>query len=178
MDGFDPERAAWAILFAYALTLPPLLMALRGTEGRARLFWTLACLAVLALGLNKQLDLQTQLTAIGRSIARGGGWYAERRGVQRLFILGLGTLLAVLALWLGWLTRGLGGPVRLALGGLLLLGGFVLLRAASFHHLDRLLRTDLLGTRAWVVIELAGIALVLAGSTWGAIRARRGSRTP
>ena len=174
MDGFDAERAAWIITAAYALTLPLLALAWRGSApGRERIFWSLALLGVLALALNKQLDLQTQLTAFGRQMARDGGWYAARREAQRLFIIGLAAGMAVVALGLGWMARRLGGPVWVTLAGLLMLGGFVLLRAASFHHVDRLLRTGLLGTRAWVVIELAGIAVVLAGSGWAAWRARR-----
>ncbi|WP_199554390.1 hypothetical protein [Sandaracinobacteroides hominis] len=174
MHNFDAERAVWIITAAYLLTLPLLVLARQASATpRERLFWTLACLGILALALNKQLDLQTQLTAFGRQVAHNGDWFDRRRDVQRLFLIGLGASMALLALWLGWLTHNLPGPVKLTLAGLLLLGGFVLLRAASFHNVDQLLRTNLLGTRAWVVIELAGIVVVMAGAGWAAMRARR-----
>ena len=57
----------------------------RGKAGAERLFWILAAIAMLALGLNKQLDLQTQLTALGRQWARDGGWYKQRREFQAVF---------------------------------------------------------------------------------------------
>lgn len=175
MDEFNAERAAWAITIAYALSLLLIgLVASRsqrdgqtaGQIGRERLFWLLAGLAIMALGLNKQLDLQTQLTAFGRQLARDGDWFDMRRQVQTAFVIGLAAVGAMIALWLAWMVRAMGGPVKLALAGLWMLGGFVLLRAASFHHLDQLLRTSLFGTRAWVVIELAGIAMVAAGAIW------------
>src|SRR5262249_41201798 len=49
-------------------------------------FWFVLALAMLGLGLNKQLDLQNLLTAIGREIARQGGWISQRRTVQFVFV--------------------------------------------------------------------------------------------
>lgn len=174
MDGFNADRAAWVIVTAYAVALVLVARAWHSSApDRERLFWALAAAAVLALGLNKQLDLQTQLTAMARQVARDGDWFQYRRQVQAGFIAALALFVAALALWLGYLVRGMGGPVKLALAGLVLLFGFVLLRAASFHHLDVLLRTGMLGTRAWVVIELGGILMVSAGAGWAIWRRQR-----
>jgi hypothetical protein len=169
MDSFNPDRAEALITLAYAACLIPLLRArARSSTPRERLFWTIAALLIFALGLNKPLDLQTNLTAWAREIARDGGWFDRRREVQAAFValLALATTLAAAAL--GWWARNLRPPVWLSLTGLLALAAFVLLRAASFHHVDVALRTPLLGTRAWVTLELAGIALVAAGAALAA----------
>lgn len=171
MDHFDADRAALVITSAYAVAFALLIVARQRTpEARERLFWALAALAILALGINKPLDLQTDLTAWGRQLARDGGWYTHRRQVQVAFIAGLAVATAIAALGFGWLVRRMGGPVWLALTGLIVLAGFVLLRAASFHHVDGLLRTRLFGTRAWVVIELGGILVVALGALWSVLR--------
>lgn len=131
---------------------------------RERLFWLFAGLAMLALGLNKQLDLQTALTAWGRQMARDGGWFAQRRAVQRQFILIGMVTMAIAAIGLAWLVRGLRAPVFVVLAGLYLLGAFVLVRAASFHHIDVAMRAPVFGLKLYAVLELAGIAVVILGA--------------
>lgn len=136
----------------------------RGKPGAERLFWILAALAMLVLGLNKQLDLQTQLTAIGRKWARDGGWYQQRREFQALFII-IGALVGAAAFGaLFWLVRGLRLGVWVALLGLAMLGLFVMVRAASFHHIDVFMRTPVLGLKLHTVLELAGILVVILGA--------------
>ena len=48
--------------------------------------WATVVFYLVALGLNKQLDLQSLLTAVGRDIAVAQGWYAQRKGVQLVFV--------------------------------------------------------------------------------------------
>ncbi len=53
--------------------------------------------------MNKQLDLQSMLTAAGRCLSQLQGWYDERRVFQRDFIIGLlitAGLFLALVLWL------------------------------------------------------------------------------
>jgi multidrug efflux pump subunit AcrB len=165
MESFNPARAEALITLAYALTLIPVLFArTRAPATRERLFWAIAALAILALGLNKPLDLQTNLTQWARDIARDGGWFDRRREVQALFIAGLAGTTTLAGILLAWWARHMRPAVWLALAGLLALAAFVTLRAASFHHVDVALRTPLLGTRAWVTLELAGITLVALGA--------------
>jgi hypothetical protein len=136
---------------------------------RERLFWIFAGLVMLALGINKQLDLQTALTAWGRQMARDGGWYADRRAFQRNFIIAAVIGMGALGGGIAWFVRGMRLPVFITLGGLAMLGVFVLVRAASFHHVDIALRTNVFGLKLHVVLELAGIAVVI----FGAVRAAR-----
>ena len=137
-----------------------------GETARERLFWMLAGLAMLLLGINKQLDLQTALTAWGRKMAREGGWYHQRREFQAAFLTAAVAVAAATALGLAWLVRGMRPRVMVVLAGLCLLGLFVLVRAASFHHVDVALRVPVFGLKLHTVLELTGIAIVLAGAGW------------
>lgn len=172
----DGAPSAWLIVAAYAAVLVlALVAARRAATPRERLFWIIAATALLALGINKQLDLQTQLTAIVRGMAREQGWYGDRRAVQKQFIIGLGLAGLAVCAGLVWLTRGAHGGVRLALVGLAIIICFILVRAASFHHFDWVLRREVAGLRTHVILELAGITIVGLGAIWG-IRAGRARR--
>ncbi len=171
--GTLPWLTVAAYLFAAVLCLRRVGTA---ANARERVFWVIAGLAMLALGLNKELDLQTALTAWGRQMARDGGWYGQRRAFQRGFVLvALVTMLAA-AVWLAWLVRGLWRPVLVVGAGLCLLGLFVLVRAASFHHIDVAMRFPVLGLKLHTVLEFAGIASVVAGAAWPVRRRARRRR--
>ncbi len=173
----DAGTLPWLAVAGYAVAALLCLRRVGATVSpRERIFWVLAGLAMLTLGLNKQLDLQTALTAWGRQLARDGGWYAERRAFQRGFlVMGAATALAA-AVGLAWLVRGLRAPVFVAGAGLCLLGLFVLVRAASFHHIDVAMRLPVLGLKLHTVLELAGIAIVIAGAAWPVRRRARRRR--
>ncbi|KAB7644957.1 hypothetical protein [Polymorphobacter fuscus] len=139
---------------------------------RERWFWTLAALAMLALGLNKQLDLQTALTAWGRQMARDDGWFAQRRAFQAAFVKTAAAVALVTGLAFAWLVRGMRRQVIVTLAGLMLLALFVVIRAASFHHIDVMMRAPVLGLKLHTLLELAGIAVVIAGAGWPQRQAR------
>ena len=50
--------------------------------------------------------------------------------------------------------------------GTVLVFGYVLIRAASFHHIDRFIGESVLGLRWNWVIEISGISLVFTASRW------------
>lgn len=161
----DAGTLPWLAVAGYLVaTLLCAWQASRSKLGSERLFWIFAALAMLALGINKQLDLQTQLTAFGRQWARNGGWYEQRREFQALFIRGIVFAGAAVLVLLGWLVRNLRLGVWVALLGLALLGTFVAVRAASFHHVDIMMRTPVIGLKLHAVLELAGIAVVMLGA--------------
>lgn len=156
----DPTWQGWVTVAAYlaALTLA-LAVALRpGTGGRG--FWIMLVPLLAFLAVNKQLDLQTALTATGRCMAQAQGWYEKRRPVQLTFIAGLlvltVTVVALLALALRHSLRRNG----LALLGLAVLGAFVLVRAVGFHGVDLLIGRDLGGLRFNFLFETAGLVLI------------------
>jgi hypothetical protein len=119
---------------------------------------------MLALGVNKQLDLQTLVTEVGRDVLRGWGEYDRRRGYQLAFIgavaVGCTALLAAAL----WLTRRDPGRRWPAAAGAAFVLGFVLVRAASFHHVDAFLGSTVGGAKWNWVLELGGVLLVAAAA--------------
>lgn len=148
--------AAWAAARAALVRVP------NDPQGRReRLFWWAAAALLLFLSINKQLDLQTFVTAVARCHAQLSGWYEGRREVQRLFILAVaaGGVIALAALALA--LRGILGRIWLALAGLAFVCLFVVIRAASFHHMDALIGSTISGFRLNWLLELPGPILVL-----------------
>lgn len=122
--------------------------------------WLCFAAFLLALGVNKQMDLQSALTAFGRCLAFDGGWYEARRLVQGLFILGLLASAAII----GWAAMRrmstFPAELKLAVFGAFLLGLFIILRAASFHHVDFFLKSDV-GVIRWNwLLEIGGIVVI------------------
>jgi hypothetical protein len=138
-----------------------------------RYVWRAISVSFFALGINKQLDLQTALTELGRILAHADGWYEQRQTVQLYFIMAVAVvcLMATLTLLL-WARR---SPVQtwLAIVGSTFVLGYVLIRAASFHHIDRFIGNRILGLKWNWVLEMGGIAIVLFASEW-----RRGELNP
>jgi hypothetical protein len=128
--------------------------------------WRFMSMLFLFLGVNKQLDLQSALTEFGRAVARYQDWYAERQSIQIYFIglVALACLMMAVTLLI-WMRRA-PMPTWLALLGTIMVLGYVLIRAASFHHIDRFIGETILGLRWNWVIEIGGITLVLASSHW------------
>lgn len=125
-------------------------------------FWIYVAAFMTFLGFNKQLDLQTLVTEIGRSFAFSSGWYDERQTVQFIVILGLALAAICAACILFWTFRRLAVEVKMAAIGICLLGAFIVIRAASFHHADRFLGQFVIGVRWNAVLELGCILFVAA----------------
>ncbi len=167
----DPSIVGWVTVVAYFVAAWLCWQARRGAidsashaSRRSAALWTTFTLGLLFLGINKQLDLQTALTEVGRSLAHAHHWYAERRKLQIAFIgaIGLGGTLFFLFLLVA--ARRELRRMLIALVGIAELGCFVLIRAASFHHVDRFIGTSVFGVRMNWLLELGGIALVAVGA--------------
>lgn len=170
----DPSIAGWCTVAAYFGTSALCVRALR-RGGEPRLFWIGLATLMALLGINKQLDFQSLLTELARNAAHAGHWFQARRIVQAIFVaaVGLGGLFgAVLVLRFA---RAAPRPTRIAAIGTVILIGFVVIRAASFHHIDGLLgmRLGILRWNVW--LELTGIAIIAAAATAaaGPFRPRR-----
>jgi phosphatidylserine synthase len=157
----DPTLAGWLTVLAYALCcVLAFKVTRRARKGRERGFWMLVTLAMAFLALNKQLDLQSLLTSVARCVAQAQGWYADRRGVQKEFIEGLlVAIAAVLGLALYLMRRHLRRN-GLAVAGLVLVAGFVAIRAVSFHHFDSFLKGQFHSVRFNVILENSGLVLI------------------
>jgi hypothetical protein len=126
-----------------------------------RWLWRIGAMVLVALAINKQLDLQSMLVSAARCLARGQGWYEERREYQTEVILGLVIAAVVLVPALILLFRRvIRGNLAFALS-MSALVVFVLLRAISFHHLDVLFGTNVLTFRLHRVIEVVALLTVI-----------------
>jgi len=81
----DPTIWGWLTVVNYFGAFSCAAWAVRIDRRRAN-FWIFVSLIMLALGINKQLDLQALLTVVGREIALQDGWYQDRRVFQKWFI--------------------------------------------------------------------------------------------
>ena len=162
----DPTVGGWATVLLYFLAAVSCWRTARISNLVDRKIWYAITISFFALGLNKQLDLQTALTEIGRVIALEQGWYQQRETVQLYFIVGVALVSgwAVIS-FLVW-ARHSPLPTWLGLVGTTSVVGYVLIRAASFHHIDRFIGSSVLGFRWNWILEMGGITIVLVASWW------------
>ena len=173
----DPSVMGWLTVAGYivaAISCGRTALQTPITPGPARnrrLTWLVMTAVMAALALNKQLDLQSLLTDIGRVAARHQGWYAERRSFQKWLVLGTLTLSGLTVSFLIFRFQTFWKQNVLLAVGIALLTTFIIVRAISFHHVDTLLKTKVVGIKLNWAFELGGIAII----TLAAIRTRRTS---
>ena len=166
----DPGVMGWVTVAAYLAAALLALQVCFGLAGRQRVFWLGLSIILLALAVNKQLDLQTALTEAGRCLARAQGWYDNRRTVQVDFILFIMAASVVMAVSFFWIMRRSIGDTWLALTGLAFLLAFIPVRAAGFHHFDRLIGYQIGAVRMNWIMELGGIAMISANALYLLLR--------
>lgn len=163
-----PDLADWltvaAYLLAALLAVGAAGYAIRRDNERERLFWRIAAVALVLLSINELLDLQTLLTGIAKVHAKSHGWYEGRLAVQEEFVIGLIAATLVVGIALFALTKGMHGAVRIALAGFAFIGIFILYRAASIHHFDRLFGLGPTTFNVGSMQEMAGILVVMAAA--------------
>jgi hypothetical protein len=180
----DPNIMGWVTVLVYAWAALVCLRAARGAVGddpldrKERLFWTVTAVVMTLYAVNKQLDLQSLATSVGRCIAKADGWYEQRRRFQFEFIIGLVfcTFIALVAVF-RWL-RGTLARTGVAAFGLIFVSGFVVIRAVGFHHVDAIINTSISGWRANWLLEIPGPLLVIVGAASSRIRPRTDPRKP
>lgn len=153
----DPTFMGWFTVAAYAVAA--LLAARVGLRQRDRI-WLAVALGMAGLCVNKQLDLQSLFTAIGRVAAHHEGWYAQRRDYQKWFVLGVLAGAGGFGGWFVWRFNAFWQRHKLLSAGVVFLATFIVVRAISFHHVDVFLKSRLLGAKMNWVLELGGIFLV------------------
>jgi hypothetical protein len=167
----DPTIGGWVTVALYLLAAVSCWISARElvlediASNERRAWWAISAL-FLALGINKQLDLQSALTETGRVLAHYQGWFEQRQLVQLAFIALVAIICLIAAIALLLWTRSAPTPARLALIGTSMVLGFVLIRAASFHHVDQFIGQRILGLRWNWILEMSGISLVLFASQW------------
>src|SRR5437870_8384091 len=95
----DPTIGGWITVGLYALTVVSALRTLRAVacsiEGA---FWRGIFFMLVLLGINKQLDIQSAVTELGRILAISEGWYDQRQMVQLWFIVAVAVGCAVISI--------------------------------------------------------------------------------
>ncbi len=153
----DPTILGWFTVATYFLTA---LLAARVWHRQRDWVWILVALGLTALGLNKQLDLQSLFTDIGRVASHHLGWYEVRRGVQKWFVLGVIAGSGAFGAWFVWHRHAFWTCHKLLSSGLALLAVFVLLRMMTFYHFEALSEDGHLTEALNLTLELGGILLV------------------
>lgn len=170
----DPTVMGWVTVAGYLLATVLAVVVFVRQSGRQRVFWLgLSCL-LLALAINKQLDLQSALTAAGRCLAKAQGWYDQRQAVQLQFILIIAGTSLVAACIIAWLMRRELIHIWLGLLGLTILLAFIVIRAAGFHHFDAFIGFQIGGIRMNWILELGGIAAISFNALHLLLRGRKG----
>jgi len=178
----DPSFMGWFTVAAYAAAaILCFIAALQGLGAddpkrnrRRRGLWLGAAVLMLILCINKQLDLQSLFTDVGRVLARREGWYGSRRVVQYWFVLAVAAAGAFTLIIMAWKIRSALRENRVMLIGLASLITFIIIRAASFHHVDMFILSEILGIRVNWLLELGGIGLVSLGAAQAILRPRAG----
>ena len=178
----DPTVIGWITVLVYAAAAYVAALVLRrvrfpqASRRRERMFWGLLAALLVALAINKQLDLQSYMTAIGRCIAKRQGWYDGRRVVQKDVILALLAAMLVSGFVTWRMMRGTLQRNALALIGIVFVLAFVGVRAVGFHHVDALINTHVLKMRINGLLELTGPVLIILCGLWllGRLGAARG----
>lgn len=152
----DPTFMGWFTVAAYAVAT---ILAARVWILKREKVWLLVALGMAALCVNKQLDLQSLLTAVGRVIAWHEGWFEQRRAYQKWIVLGLLVVSGILGAWSVWRFNAFWRSHRLLAAGGFFLMTFIAVRAVSFHHVDVFLNSAVGGMRMNWILELGGISL-------------------
>ena len=165
----DPTILGWTT-FAFYLVVAFLCFRnktrkLEASDSRpANSAWGWHALAYLLLGLNKQLDLQTSINALGRQLTGTIGWYGNRRELQLFFCA---TVFVATGVYLLRNVRGVSRFMRdkplLAIGDALV-AAYLLIRTISIEHADeRLIGIDLEKIPGLWLLEVGGLALFTSG---------------
>jgi hypothetical protein len=158
----DPSVMGWVTVIVYFIVAIICLKA-AVSEKPEKLFWLFLTFTLIALGINKQLDLQSLLIQFGRGIAIEQGWYKDRRLIQVVFIILLG-LLGISALTVLIKTyHHACFTVKIALTGCAILFSFILIRASSFNHLDIFINMKLASAIINGLLELGGLIVIGTG---------------
>jgi hypothetical protein len=166
MDFGDHTFFGWMTVLAYFLA-----SARAGFKVRlARLnnengyFWIGLTVLLLFLGLNKQLDLQSNFTEMLRTMAKQHGWYEQRRTLQMVFVILMGLSLPILFISVRMIMTNSWRRYKVVWTGVILLFIFIVIRASSFHHVDLFFYKSIGSIRYYQALELLAIGLIFVGT--------------
>jgi len=162
----DPTVLGWVTVLAYLVAALLCLACARRDGPGPRRYWGALGVLLLMLAVNKQLDLQSLLTQVGRDMALAQGWYGQRQRVQLAFIVALAAATLATVLGLALRLRRSDPAARWAAAGLTLLLAWIVTRAASFEHIDQRLGWRAAGITLNGALEIGSIALIALAALW------------
>lgn len=173
----DPTVLGWIATALYFIAAISCFRAARrarieSTPARRRWFWLAVGSLVLLLGVNKQLDLQLLVQRVGRQVIASEDWRDHRVLLRSAFFSLVASCVVAMMVWFIALARGSWRRYGLALFGLGLLLGFVLLRVAFFERMDDFVGRSLAAGRVKWVLEIGGLASIIVSAI------RHGARRP
>ena len=162
----DHSFYGWATVFLYFLAClcTSYQAKLAKTNQENGFFWLGLTLLLIFLGLNKQLDLQTNFTEWLRETAKLHGWYEQRRNPQLVFVTLMGLAVPLLLISLRAFLYNSWQRYKLTWIGIVLLVVFVLVRVASFHHVDTFFYKTIGSLRYYQALEMVAISLIIIGT--------------
>jgi len=156
----DPTLFGWSVIFIYFVATWLCYRASHSTDNDDPLAapWLGMAVLLFLLGVNKQLDSQLWLSAVGRWLTRALGWHHQRVWIQLSFaiavsIVSLGCSLILVRRYWGHLRR-----IRVAVLGMTLLLTFVLMRVITFYVVD--LELVIAKIRIHDLLEVGGSVLI------------------
>lgn len=164
----DPSIVGWLTVVAYGVAaFLCAAVAWQANNRRRRddddptvLFWGIVALMMFALGINKQLDLQSLFTQVMRDMVQAAHWYDRRRELQATFIFAIIAVAPIVGVAALRMMPMLHRNMKVALIGLIFVYTYVIVRAASFHHVDRFIGSSILGLKWNWLLELGGIIAI------------------
>lgn len=129
-----------------------------------RMVWRLLMAGMIALGINKQLDLHSALTELARLHAREHGWYGNRRLFQQAFVVAVPIIGLTVLASLTVLVWNAPATTLWACAGSAGLVVFVAVRAASFHHVDEWVGWRFAGLRTNWIVEMGSLLVIGLGA--------------
>ncbi len=162
----DPTPIGWFTVLVY---LAAAFCAIRQYRAHKKLgldarFWLVLVWLLVILGINKQLDIQGWFIDAMKQDAIKDGWYQYRTYFQVVFVIAMGLGLVIFLLALRLYLINSWQRYKITWIGLILLFSFIVIRGASFSHVDILINQAVIGIELNVVLELSALLLVILGT--------------
>jgi hypothetical protein len=161
MVGRDPTAVAWATVMLYFIASYRCFSISVSKQveyaGFAQI-WRIAGVALVLLGVNKQIDFQTELIRLGRYLASSTGMEQWRIMIHRMFFFALFSASILTAFIYRRRICQFGRTFPFFLVGLSLIIFYVAIRAVSINHLGELLQID--DENHYAAFEVSGLLIL------------------
>ena len=156
----DQSALSWLVFSLYFIVVVSIWRAAKKSDPRERGFLIINAFLLLVLGLNKQLDLQTDFINLAKQLAHNAGLYSHKTALKQLFVLFVGAGVATaIIVFVAFFWR-LFLKYAFVFVGWLCLFTFIVLRVAYFEH-DAFKSSTLWQYEQYFqLIELTGLILI------------------